>query len=978
MRVFIRLALIALPALYAPAHAAGTKSPGTASKAQPLQSTKAVVSYSGTISTSPSWSRTSSCGGVRPADDGPYGYQTQTFSVDVAGSYLLETIAATFSGGSGVFPNDDVLVLYRGSFSAANPLANCIAYDDDSGPAFDLAAAIIAPLEANQTYVLVTSTYEPQVTGTFTNRLSGPGNIALVGGGGVTALPFVSVFASPSRVTQTSTVTIQWEAANVTACTVSGGQPNQVFTAVPGANRVTTTVQSGTTVRNDVFRVSCTGPNGSVVGSTVVAAGVPPPPPAQPVASVGAAPGGGAANGASSGLSLSDGARFVAFESAASNLVSGDTNGTLDVFVRNTGTGQIVRASSGDGGTQINRVSGDAKLSRNGQFVTYTQGTGFAATSGTPSKLTINGGQVCRKNLANSTGFCFSKSPQGADGNGASGESAVSGDGNVVLYESTATNLGTTPDTNGAVSDVFAYDVPTNTTTKLSVNAAGAQGTSASGKPAISCNARHFAFESASALGSGATQAGVRNIYYAGFGSGTGKRLVSTGLGGVAANGDSSRPKVTDDGRFVFFESSASNLVGGDTNGASDIFVADLAANTIRRLSVSAAGTQGNGASQGPVIPCDGATMSFESVASNLVAGDNNGRSDVFVVNMGSYSISLASQSGGSPTNGQSSGPAMSPDGTETGFDSDATNLPGSGGGTGVYTGNNPFATQNYTGAWYDPAQSGHGIFIDQLPDGRLVAWWFTFDPAGAQAWFGGAGELQGTSAVVPVSRTLGGQFIPNFVTANTRNLPIGTLTFNFSSCSRGRVNFALDSTFGTGFMDLTRLSSPIGVNCEGAGAASAAKRMDLPGWESLDGHGFGEAVFKATELATGPVAGLTGAWYDPAQSGHGLFMENLGNGSVLAWWFTFAPGGGQAWFGGVGTILDANRVQITFRRTTGGRWIPNFNPALVSNPEIGTVTLNFSSCNGGRVDFQFAQGFGTGSMVLNPLFRSVGTACDD
>lgn len=118
------------------------------------------------------------------------------------------------------------------------------------------------------------------------------------------------------------------------------------------------------------------------------------------------------------------------------------------------------------------------------------------------------------------------------------------------------------------------------------------------------------------------------------------------------------------------------------------------------------------------------------------------------------------------------------------------------------------------TGAWYDPAQSGHGLFVEVLADQHFLAWWFTFDAQGNQAWFGGLGTYSGNRAVVSVTQTRGGRFIPNFNVANISNPTWGTLTFTFTGCNTGRVEFDSDLGYGAGAMALTRLSQPLGLGC--------------------------------------------------------------------------------------------------------------------------------------------------------------------
>jgi len=121
-----------------------------------------------------------------------------------------------------------------------------------------------------------------------------------------------------------------------------------------------------------------------------------------------------------------------------------------------------------------------------------------------------------------------------------------------------------------------------------------------------------------------------------------------------------------------------------------------------------------------------------------------------------------------------------------------------------------------FSGAWFDPQQSGHGLFLEVLPPDRLLAWWFTFSPDGAkQSWFGGVGTISGNTATVPVILTTGGRWIPNFDAAKIVNTPWGTLSFTFTDCNAGRVDFT--STYpgyGNNHMALTRLTLPSGLTC--------------------------------------------------------------------------------------------------------------------------------------------------------------------
>src|SRR5207249_8340068 len=106
---------------------------------------------------------------------------------------------------------------------------------------------------------------------------------------------------------------------------------------------------------------------------------------------------------------------------------------------------------------------------------------------------------------------------------------------------------------------------------------------------------------------------------------------VSVDSTGTEGNSASTQPSISADGRFVAFASDATNLVPGDTNGAIDVFVHDRLTGTTERVSVDSAGTQGNNSSAEPSISADGRFVAFDSSATNLVPGDTNGAEDVFV-----------------------------------------------------------------------------------------------------------------------------------------------------------------------------------------------------------------------------------------------------------------------------------------------------------------------------------------------------------
>ena len=168
------------------------------------------------------------------------------------------------------------------------------------------------------------------------------------------------------------------------------------------------------------------------------------------------------------------------------------------------------------------------------------------------------------------------------------------------------------------------------TTTRISVGTNGTQGNGASEAPTISADGRWVAFDSwASNLVLGDTN-GDADVFIYDRQAGTTTR-VSVGSGGTQANDASGASAMSADGRWVAFRSVANNLGPGDTNVWSDVFVHDRQTGTTTRVSVGPGGLQPNGFSDFPVISADGRWVGFESFANNLVANDTNDTADVFV-----------------------------------------------------------------------------------------------------------------------------------------------------------------------------------------------------------------------------------------------------------------------------------------------------------------------------------------------------------
>ncbi|MBZ0320393.1 MAG: hypothetical protein K8L91_28530 [Anaerolineae bacterium] len=331
------------------------------------------------------------------------------------------------------------------------------------------------------------------------------------------------------------------------------------------------------------------------------------------------------ANNLASDPSISADGRYVAFVSDATNLVAGDSNAQSDVFVHDRQTGQTSRVSVGAGGTQATGGrSVDTSISADGRYVAFLSGATNLVAGDTNATEDIfvhdrQTGQTTRVSVA--TG--------GTQATSNSLDPVISADGRYVGFESFATNL-VAGDTNG-VKDVFLYDRNTAITTRVSV---GTGGTQANGLSlvgfALSADGRFVAFSSnATNLITGDNN-GNYHVYVLDRQTMTTTR-VSVDSAGAQAVGFSRYPSISSDGRYVAFQSDAINLVSGDTNSRNDVFVHDRQTGQTTRISVAADGTQGTGDSVSPVFSADGRYVSFHANASNLVDGDSNGQYDVFV-----------------------------------------------------------------------------------------------------------------------------------------------------------------------------------------------------------------------------------------------------------------------------------------------------------------------------------------------------------
>lgn len=357
------------------------------------------------------------------------------------------------------------------------------------------------------------------------------------------------------------------------------------------------------------------------------------------------------ANGYSDNPSMTADGRFITFASDASNLVTGDTNAVRDIFLYDSQTNGVRRLSVSQQGNQATAASNNPVISaadgRHVAFASDAPNLVIGDTNGFSDIFVADTltGVIARISGANAAG---------GQANNPSFRPAISQTGRFIAFESTATNLTATATTVGRshiyvhdrdVSGSGVFDTPGNTSTVLVDTApAGAEANGNSLQVALSADGSTLAWTSdATNLVSGDANA-QRDVFLrtrSGAGLGATRLVSVVNTSGAQANGASQTPAVSADGRWVAFASVATNLVAGDTNAVSDIFVYDataaVAAPVVTRISVSSAGAQAldpNSAgfqlgSINPTISADGRYVAFASLADNLTAGDSSGQAQV-------------------------------------------------------------------------------------------------------------------------------------------------------------------------------------------------------------------------------------------------------------------------------------------------------------------------------------------------------------
>ena len=257
------------------------------------------------------------------------------------------------------------------------------------------------------------------------------------------------------------------------------------------------------------------------------------------------------------------------------------------------------------------------------------------------------------------------------------------------------------------------------------------------------------------------------------------------------------------------------------------------------------------------------------------------------------------------------------------------------------------------SGSWFNPERNGEGFVVQAIPGEQAVVTWFTYPPAGEQgeqAWMIGSGSAgDGRIAISEMLRPRGAMFGPGFDPADVVREPWGSLEIVFHGCDRATASWEGPPAFGSGSMELVRLSSIDDVAC--------VPRLD--------------------EVADRIVSGRSGAWYDPVHDGEGWMLEMLEDGRMVVYWFTYDDQGRQAWMIGE-AVVEGRTLWIEELLISGGaRFGNDFDPGDVWLESWGSFGFLFEECTAGVMRYASADPrFGAGTLDPVKLAGLAQTDC--
>ena len=378
-----------------------------------------------------------------------------------------------------------------------------------------------------------------------------------------------------------------------------------------------------------------------------------------------------AVGAASAGVS-GDG-RYVAFTSYA-RLTAADVDSLADIYVLDRSTATVTLESAVVDGRPLKSDCSHPRISGDGRYVAFE-----AIPSDERERRSET--EVVLRDRVEDTARRIARAPGGAVSNGWSGQPDVAASGAAIVFASAATNL-VPDDLNGSLADVYRFDLASSRIERVSVDTRGAQQQGTSQMPSVSGDGRYVAFASTAILGTprrGAEQTLNRQPYPIIYLRDT-RTDRTTLLAGAAGLPDdaSTMPAVSADGRFVAFASRATNLVARDRNKSSDVFLYDVETEVLTLVSRAAAGGTANGASLTPAISADGRFVAFQSDASDMACArdcrsaseDINLLPDVFIFDRLTGQISPVSLGRHGPWMEESAAPAIDASGAVVAFTS--------------------------------------------------------------------------------------------------------------------------------------------------------------------------------------------------------------------------------------------------------------------------------------------------------------------
>jgi hypothetical protein len=263
-----------------------------------------------------------------------------------------------------------------------------------------------------------------------------------------------------------------------------------------------------------------------------------------------------------------------------------------------------------------------------------------------------------------------------------------------------------------------------------------------------------------------------------------------------------------------------------------------------------------------------------------------------------------------------------------------------------------PVVKHKYSGSWFNPDRDGEGFIVEVLdrpgPYGEgyeIVVFWFTYTQDGKQAWMVGTGAVVGRVAEVEFEITRGASFGAGFHAEDVVRERWGDLRLEFLDCNQAHAQYA--GEFGSGQLDLTRLSNIEGLGCEDPDNAEVSDN-----------------------------AINSGAWFNPARDGQGFILEVVGESQLLAYWFTYDTDGSQMWMLGLGEIDGEGRSTISMQRTSGGVFGDEFDPASVELQDWGEVTMEFDACSQASYSWSSAPPYDSGGFNITRLTELKNAGC--